>query len=299
VKLVMTAALACLTLAPAAAQSVPPAAEYALLLTDLKNCYTPGYLSFFDSTLSRAMPTKPFVQVALTTATAEPFFLGIMGEGFFKVQTKSGTIGYTRNGTFHLNPMLHNLRNNAGDILADDIDFSGIDTLEDFAMAGRHVRVQSDGRVVFTKDSGEAKELGKISLYRWDPSDVDHYENELVVLKNGASPTKIGGDSPTRLVAGAHLLSAVQPLSVTLRLLFVIDELSDTEIQHKATKKLLLQDLLRELQEFALSLQRNIFDLQLARQTSGKKIDWDSYWELSWTEDHYLGSVIPFLEPDY
>lgn len=76
--------------------------------------------------------------------TGNPFDLGIEGDGFFKVQSSSGDISYTRNGSFTMN--------NEGSLVTKDGDYVLDDKGKRIKIKTNDVVMHSINDIIITKD---------------------------------------------------------------------------------------------------------------------------------------------------
>ena len=79
--------------------------------------------------------------------TDNPLDLAIQGDGFFKLQTPTGEIAYTRNGSFMLNNK-HQLVNEEGDLVLDPLDKPIVINLNELQMRSfKDINITDNGQI--------------------------------------------------------------------------------------------------------------------------------------------------------
>ena len=79
--------------------------------------------------------------------TDNPLDLAIQGDGFFKLQTPTGEIAYTRNGSFMLNNK-HQLVNEEGDLVLDTLDKPIVINLNELQMRSfKDINITDNGQI--------------------------------------------------------------------------------------------------------------------------------------------------------
>lgn len=107
--------------------------------------------------------TYDFTQGSLDR-TGNPFDLAIQGDGFFKIQSSSGEVSYTRNGSFTLN--------NKGELVTKDgdsvLDERGkkikINTNDVVMRSLNDIIINEDGQIAICNDSGNTM-MQKVGVY--------------------------------------------------------------------------------------------------------------------------------------
>lgn len=114
-------------------------------------------------------------------ATKRPLDVAIEGAGFIPVTTKSGTVAYTRDGSFTVN--------NQGNLVTKDgaIVGNGIKIPPEY----RKLKISSDGTITVFEDRDlEPKEIGKIPLVIFNnPEGLKSIEgNKLIATEQSGQP---------------------------------------------------------------------------------------------------------------
>jgi len=110
----------------------------------------------FDRTTYRDTSSGPIV------GTGNPLDLAIQGQGYFQVQMADGSTGYTRSGSFALNPDGQLVTQSGQQVIGD----GGPITVPTTAS---QINIASDGYISARIDNGAAlAQLGKINLSKFD-----------------------------------------------------------------------------------------------------------------------------------
>ncbi|HIC88509.1 MAG TPA: flagellar basal-body rod protein FlgG [Anaerolineae bacterium] len=134
-----------------------------------------------ESGVELAAVQRVFTQGAIEP-TGNPWDLALDGPGFFQVQRQDGGIGYTRDGTFHLD---HN-----GQV----VTAAGLRLLPEITVPAnaRELFIDRDGRVLAHVD-GEVQELGTIQLARFtNPEGLLSIGDNLYAPTAASGPAQVG-----------------------------------------------------------------------------------------------------------
>jgi flagellar basal-body rod protein FlgG len=138
--------------------------------------------------LQVGLGTKPVSSEILFTqgdfaATNNPLDMVIQGQGFFQIRQANGQIGYTRNGSFHMDSD-GNMVTSEGDVLDPQITIPQDQT---------GINIGADGTVSVTlAGQSEPQQVGRIELaYFQNPSGLQNIGGSLFI------PTQASGDAVT------------------------------------------------------------------------------------------------------
>ncbi len=112
--------------------------------------------------------------------TGNPFNLAIQGEGFFTLTQADGTVGYTRNGEFLLDPQGYITDANGNRLMGENGPLN---------TGGRQFSVTSEGDVFVN-----GTEIGRLSIYNpADPTGMTRQESGLFTDVSGAGGKAFSG----------------------------------------------------------------------------------------------------------
>jgi len=107
--------------------------------------------------------TYDFTQGSLDR-TGNPFDLAVQGDGFFKIQSSSGDVSYTRNGSFTLNNKGF-LTTKDGEFVLDDRGKKVQINTNDVVMRSLNdIIINEDGQIALCNDSGNTM-MQKVGVY--------------------------------------------------------------------------------------------------------------------------------------
>lgn len=215
------------------AYSISPEEEYDFLLKDLRNYSTYGYKRTYDWDSDRSEGEIYFSQGNLQS-TENYLDIAVQGNGFFKVSDSDGNSYYTRYGRLDYD--------NEFRALFIEVNnkkyFLDLKLLPDYHLVTDQIRILMDGSVECLI-SGKKENFGKIILYEITDDNVDSYDGYLVKTKS--NPEIIDN---SHIIMGALEMSNLIIDKILIRMLFVIEELDDSQIAQKETKKYLIQKML-------------------------------------------------------
>lgn len=256
--------------------------EYDLLLSDLKNYCTYGYKTTYDDVLDKSQGIINLSQGSLQT-TDFPFDIGIVGNGFFKVVDEDGNQFYSRYGKLSIDfdtGAFYIICNNkkyfldlskvSGDFyFPDNIKIHKDGTVEYTTYKNpksslldeskdKLIRSLSDSKIVYLSEINDDElqkkiyesrqkleenkvneSAGKIILYDITANNIESYDGYLIKTKT--EPSAI--ENPV-IYSGCLEMSNVYLDKILIRMLFVIEKLSNSQIKQKETKKFLIQKML-------------------------------------------------------
>jgi flagellar basal-body rod protein FlgF len=107
--------------------------------------------------------TYDFTQGSLDR-TGNPFDIAIQGDGFFKIQSSSGDVSYTRNGSFTLNNKGFLTTKDGGFVLDERGKKVQINTNDVVMRSLNDIIINEDGQIALCNDSGNTM-MQKIGVY--------------------------------------------------------------------------------------------------------------------------------------
>lgn len=244
--------------------SLSPEEEYDYLYKDIRNVSTFGYkCTLEDSGKSEGIPV--FNQGAFQrTSTTTDF--AVMGKVFFKVLDESGNAFYTRYG--HLN-FTNDFRLV---ILCNDKKYYlPVKSLQESFLL-EELRIYRNGKIEskYMKKNNiiETEELGNIQLYEITDENIASYDGFVIQTKK--EPKKITEEEFGEFYQGFLEQSNVFLPSTLIRMLFLLEQMDDSQIKCKETKKYIIKYLMEtDFQEnFRKGLENELYTLnELDRYT--------------------------------
>lgn len=221
-----------------AAFTLSPEKEYDFLYKDLIHVNTFAYKSSLDdSGKSEGIPR--FIQGALF-ATSYNFDFGIVGDGFFKVTDEKGNFFYTRYGqlTLTLDFKLCIKCN-------DKTYFLPLEKLPESFLA-ESLKISRNGKIIINfltdKNTTMTKEIGIINLYDIKTENIENYDG--FVVKTKKEPEKLSEEKSGNFYQNFLETSNASLPSILLRMLFLTEQMDDSQIKCKETKTYILKHLL-------------------------------------------------------
>lgn len=256
--------------------------EYDFLLSDLKNYCTYGYKTTYDDVLDKSQGIINLSQGALQS-TDFPLDIGIVGNGFFKVVDEDGNQFYSRYGKLSIDfdtGAFYIICNNkkyfldlskvSGDFYFPDNIKIRIDGSVEYTTykniksslpeesEDKLIRSLSDHKIVYLSEINDEElqkrideyrrkleenkvieSAGKILLYDITENNIESYDGYLIKTK--MNPSVI--ENP-HINSGFLEMSNVYLDKILIRMLFVIERLSNSQIKQKETKKYLIKKML-------------------------------------------------------
>ncbi len=235
--------------------TLSPEEEYDFLYTDIRNIGTFGYkCTLEDSGKSKGIPI--FNQGALQK-TAATFDFAVVGKGFFKVLDENGKVFYTRYGHLHFTTDFQLV------ILCNEKTyFLPIKSLESSFLL-ENLKIYRNGKFesqyVEKNNTIETEELGNIQLYDITVENIASYNG--LVIQTKEDPPKITEEDAGEFYQGFLEQSNVFLTPTLLRMLFLLEQMNDSQIKCKETKTYIIKHLIENnfQENFRKGLEENLY----------------------------------------
>jgi flagellar basal body rod protein FlgF len=265
--------------------------DYKLLYIDLINLRTWGYKSFFNNELNRS-DGKININQGILFTTEVKSHVSIVGEGFFKIRLENGLIGFTRSGDFSFDEN-GNIVTPRGYPLYDNICLEGV-FLPDT------IRITSDHKIyvsILENNNVTEVQVGQLLTYKIPSEYLNHYKESIYVIKENIKYVEEITFN-NHIVQGTLESSNFNPLSVILRLYYILSVIENNLISNVEFKKELLKCQIERTANNNFLLEEMFF--YLSRRINNTDVN--GYYSIQKyldNEYNYLECILPFIKYDY